>query len=618
MALQHSFFKPFFLLLTLFLPLVLFAQEVCNCDELADKLKQNINSSNDTRQVFEVAALLQKSPFKSCVFEGLQLQFDYFINNQQTTKAQNILAKQLHLLKKMNCSSQFDYDIYSNKVYYYRVLNDIEKLSVYTFKALKASENDTDAFNKIFALQDVIYLLTKVNENKKIWPYILQVQQLIEKQGNTKNNIRNYNWLAMQYESEYARTERMTLIDSALLFANKAKKGAFHYKKYDEITSYYRIKEACAYRKGDVKTALKSIDSAIFYAKKIQGNKNLAALYSAKAWDHLDNQQLLEANKSMDTALILVNDSKDSTGKMMLYYDSSDLYTGTGNITKAFESFKIYSKMKDSIWNIEKIEKVNELEQKYHKVANEKKIFELEKTKQWYLFLIVGALLLLLTLFFFFRQRTTANKQKIMETEQRLNRARINPHFFFNAMASLQNLALQEKSPQTTLFISRFAKIMRKSLESTYEELVTVENEIDFLTHYLELQKLRFTEKFEYAFFVDKNLEISDLQMPGMLLQPFVENAIEHGFKGIDYKGKIDVSFEETNDQLLITVKDNGKGQQEEKREGTHKSRAMEIIKDRLYLFNKKYTSQASYKIIGKNGERGFAIVISLPKLYTK
>lgn len=617
MVLLQSFFRSFFIFLLLTFTSVLLAQENCNCDILLEKLKQDLNDNHDSLQVFKITSSLKKSKFKSCVFEGLQLEFDYFINNLDTKKANAILSQQLNLLKKMNCPTQFNYDIYSNKVYYYRALNDIEKLSVYTFKALKESDSNTDVYNKIYALQDVVYLLTKVNEAKKIWPYLLKVQKLIENQGISKQNIRNYNWLAMQYESEYARTERMTLIDSALLFANKAKTGAFKYQKYSEITTYYRIKEACAYRKGDVKTALKSIDSAIFFAKKIKGNKNLAALYNAKAWDHLDNKQLAEANKSMDTALVIVQNTKDSAGRMMMYYDASDLYTGTGNIAKAFESYKMYSKMKDSIWNLEKIEKVNELEQKYLKVENEKKIFELEKTKQFYFFFIIATILLLLTLVFFFRQRSVANKQKIMETEQRLNRARINPHFFFNAMASLQNLSLQEKSNQTTLFISRFAKIMRQSLENTYEELVTVENEIDFITHYLELQKLRFTDKFDYAFSVDENLEINELQIPGMIIQPFIENAIEHGFKDLDYKGKIDIVFEETNNQLLITVKDNGRGQQQEEQERKHKSRAMEIIKDRLYLFNKKYASNASYSIVGKNNQSGFAIVISLPKLYT-
>lgn len=617
MVLKQSFFKSFLFFLLLILSSILSAQEVCDCKAFSAKLKDQIVHDRNQVQLNKATEILKKSKFKSCVFEGLQMEFDFYISNRDSKNANRIIQKQLSLLKKMDCKGVYNYAIYANKSYYYRVVNDMENLSLYAFKSLKQAENDKDEANQILAIQDVVFMLTRMNEHNKKWNYILRAQKLIENQENNKQNSRNYLWLALEYETRFTRTKNKKLLDSMALFADKYIKVAFKFKIYDEVTNYYRIKEAYSYHKGNVKDALKNMDSAIFYGKKILGYKNLGPLYSAKAWDHLDNGQIAEANKSMDTAILLVKDIKDSSGQMMLFYDASNLYTGTGNIAKAFEVFKVYTKMKDSVWNMEKVEKVNELEQKYNKVKNEKMIFELEKTKQLYTFLILGGLFALLALIFFFRQRTLQNKQKIMETEQRLNRARINPHFFFNAMASLQNVSLQEKSTQTTLFISRFAKIMRKSLESTYEELVTVEDEIDFITQYLELQKLRFTEKFEYEFFVDKNMEINELQIPGMIIQPFIENAIEHGFKDIDYKGKIDVLFEEINDQLLITVKDNGKGQQVEKQEKKHKSRAMEIIKDRLYLFNKKYLSNASYRIVGKNSESGFSIVISLPKLYT-
>ncbi len=397
-----------------------------------------------------------------------------------------------------------------------------------------------------------------MNEHKKNWIYIKRVEKLIESQ--------NYRWLAFEYEQKYTLTQRETLLDSLLIFEKNAEPIAFKYKMYDEITNLYRIKEAHSYHKQNAIKALMYIDSAIYYGKKRRGNKNLSSLYFSKAYDHLDLGQLKEANKWMDTALVIVNDVKDSSGKMMMYYGASELYSTAGNVKKAFETFKIYTKMKDSIWNIEKVEKVNELEQKFNKVKNEKMIFELEKTKQLYTFLILGSLLTLLTLIFFFRQRSLQNKQNSMLAEQLLNRARINPHFFFNAMASLQNLSLQEKSTQTTLFISRFAKIMRQSLESTYEELVTVESEIDFITNYLEVQKLRFPEKFDFTFEIDDNLEINELKIPGMIIQPFVENAIEHGFNTIDYKGLILISFVDEKEQIKISIEDNGIGNTKDKK----------------------------------------------------
>ncbi len=516
----------------------------------------------------------------------------------------------------MRCNYQYDYTIYANKAIYYKVINDMEKLSIYAFKSLKESEKSNDAIKQISSIQNIVYLFTRMNGHEKNWPYVKRAQKLIESQKESRENAKHLLWLALEYEQKYTTTNRKTVLDSSLLFANKSKSVLFKNKMYGDITDFYRIKESYSYFNGDVKNAIKYVDSSIFFAKKIIGEKNLASLYSNKAWDHLDNGQLGEANKWMDTALVAVNDIKDSSGKMMMYFDASDLYTNAGNVPKAFEVYKVYSKMKDSVWNIEKVQKVNELEQKYHKVKNEKMIFELEKTKQLYSFLIIVGLLAILTLIFFFRQRSLQSKQKIMETEQRLNRARINPHFFFNALASLQNVSLEEKSVKTTLFISRFAKIMRQSLESTYQELVTIETEIDFITQYLEIQKLRFPDKFDFQFRIDDSLAIDELRIPGMIIQPFIENSIEHGFKDINYTGLITISFIEDKNNIIINIKDNGVGDALYKKEKEHKSRAMQIIKDRLYLFNKQNQSNASYRVEKTTNEDGFKIIVSLPKIY--
>ena len=102
--------------------------------------------------------------------------------------------------------------------------------------------------------------------------------------------------------------------------------------------------------------------------------------------------------------------------------------------------------------------------------------------------------------------------------------------------------------------------IMRETLESTYKEYVTIEQEIDFLNEYLEVQKIRFPQTFSYEVVADKELEIDELQIPAMIIQPFVENSIEHGFVGVDYAGKIAVHFAKDNKELLIQITDNGKG----------------------------------------------------------
>jgi sensor histidine kinase YesM len=138
---------------------------------------------------------------------------------------------------------------------------------------------------------------------------------------------------------------------------------------------------------------------------------------------------------------------------------------------------------------------------------------------------------------FFIRQQSLKSKHKILETEQRLNRARMNPHFFFNALSSLQSFALQENDGKALASnLSKFSHIMRETLESTYKEYVTIEQEKVFLLEYLGLQQIRFPSKFTYEINIDENIEPDEQIIPSMILQPFIENSIEHGFLGLSWR----------------------------------------------------------------------------------
>ena len=592
---------------------ITFAQSSCVCTDISIEKRIELLRNIDSIKLFNTINELKEIKTKTCTYEGFRLEFDFYRTQLKLDKAYPLLQIMDDISNTSNCKDNFIFQGFYNKTLYFHAANDLEEFSNFAFKALHEAEQLHDEEKQILAIREIVYLFTRMNEDEKNWAYIKRVEKLIQNLTDPKLIVQYNTWLAFEYENKYTITERKTLIDSALIFGIRAKKEAFKYNMYDQIAKAYRVQEACAYHNGELKKALVFIDSAIYYGKKIKGYKNLAPFYLSKAWDHLDLGQYEEAAKWMDTAL--VKEKKISAAKMMMHLEAAEIYESVGKLDKAYSNFKTYSKLKDSILNLKTVEKVNELEQKYYKVTNENKIFQLEKAKQFYLFLIIGSLFTILTLILFFRQRSLKNKQKIMETEQRLNRARINPHFFFNGMASLQNLAMQEKSTKTTLYTSKLAKLMRQSLESTYKELVTVESEIDFLTQYLEIQKLRYPDKFDFEIHVSDNLEINELKLPGMLMQPFVENAIEHGFKEIDYKGKLNVNFKEKENQLNVIVEDDGKGVNGIEKEKAYKSRAMQIIKDRLFLFNKQHKSNASYQIVQTN-KKGFKIVVILPKLF--
>lgn len=306
----------------------------------------------------------------------------------------------------------------------------------------------------------------------------------------------------------------------------------------------------------------------------------------------------------------------------MVYYERQYIYNkSAGNLKFAIEGLEKFKSVQDSLYNLEKTSALNELEERYNKSENERKIEDLNRKNEIaslnVKFLVAGILasvLIIVVIIFFYRQSVFKNKFKALETEQRLNRARMDPHFFFNALSSIQTLSMdEENNKKVSSFISKFSKIIRQSLESTYDELITVEEEVSFLTNYLDLQKLRYNNKFDYEIKVDDNVRQDELKVLGMLLQPFIENSIEHGFKNIDYKGLLTISFMKAGNSLKVELRDNGAGFNTDILHKEYPSRATQIINDRLMLLNKRQKTNSGYKL-GKNPEgKGILVEVILP-----
>lgn len=294
-----------------------------------------------------------------------------------------------------------------------------------------------------------------------------------------------------------------------------------------------------------------------------------------------------------------------------------------GNPTRALAAYDRFTVLKDSLLNIDKFNTINELEQQYNKVKNEKSITELTQERQIFqlrnrqlLFGFLLAALTIVAMVFFQRQRALKAKQAVLETEQRLNRARMNPHFFFNALGALQGLALKNNDGRSIVtHLSKFAAIMRQTLESTYTEYIPLEQETRYLQQYLDLQKLRFPDTFDYTIDIADDLDETQVQIPPMLIQPFAENAIEHGFSGqMEGDNHLAIRFSTTPaKELLLEIDDNGQGlKSTTERTRKHVSRATDIIKDRLQIINQQEQSNARFEIKNK-AEGGVVVQIYLP-----
>jgi hypothetical protein len=172
-------------------------------------------------------------------------------------------------------------------------------------------------------------------------------------------------------------------------------------------------------------------------------------------------------------------------------------------------------------------------------------------TQQRWIFAAAGLLLLIVLLFMYnlYRRRLLTEKNenlllenKRMALEQKTRQMQLNPHFIYNAIANLQGLIGGGKKQEANAYLVSFSQLMRNVLELNRHEMISLEDEITSLKNYIELQQMRFANMFDYRIDV-QNLDTEAIMIPPMLLQPFVENAIEHGFKNIGYKGQLQISF---------------------------------------------------------------------------
>ena len=197
-----------------------------------------------------------------------------------------------------------------------------------------------------------------------------------------------------------------------------------------------------------------------------------------------------------------------------------------------------------------------------------------------------------------FKQQKVRSKTRMMKLENQLLRTQLNPHFLFNAMGAIQQYLYSQEDPQMISdYLGKFSKLTRMILNYSRQELITLQEELQFLNHYIELQKIRFEEPFEFKLELANGLDPEDLLIPPMLTQPFIENAIEHGFLHKEEKGHINMRIEEADKHIRIVVTDDGIGRTQAavlKKKSQYQSMATQITKDRLKLIQKRLKRKAN------------------------
>jgi hypothetical protein len=181
-------------------------------------------------------------------------------------------------------------------------------------------------------------------------------------------------------------------------------------------------------------------------------------------------------------------------------------------------------------------------------------------------------------------------KQRLLEAEKRSLLSQMNPHFIFNSLNSIQHFIIQNDDLQANNYLTNFSSLIRKILDNSKKNLITLSEEISTLTLYLEMEKLRFEEGFDYVIHRDPGIDYNEVMIPPMILQPYVENAIWHGIMPLKAKGLLTISFSRKDMFYHCVIRDNGIGRENAGRlkgkKEPHNSTGMTNISERVSLMN--------------------------------
>ena len=182
--------------------------------------------------------------------------------------------------------------------------------------------------------------------------------------------------------------------------------------------------------------------------------------------------------------------------------------------------------------------------------------------------------------------------------------AQMNPHFFFNSLNSIENFIMQNEKKLASDYLNKFARFIRSILDSSNNDLIEMNKDLESLQLYIDLEQLRFNNKFRYFCHVDPQLLQGEYHVPALLVQPFLENAINHGIGPSERTDlKICLKVKLINNMIHYIIEDNGIGRDQSKvynqlNKPFHKSVGMKLTQDRINIFNQQDGSSESVKII--------------------
>lgn len=457
-----------------------------------------------------------------------------------------------------------------------------------------------DDFNKGRSLITLSGACIKLNEFESAQKYALEALQIGEQlqnnrlQAKANNQLFNLHFMLKDYEKALSYIKR-----SEELFTDPNDPNSIIAIKGNIAGVYLKLKQ---YNK-----ALKQFSEALKVGESAKDPKTIVSILNNIGYTYLEAKRFPEAekflrgavqlNKNIKTingapykglgSLFLITDKLDSAA--VNYNKAMSIYRSKGNVSEEIEirdkliSIAIIKEqyqealshqiIRDSL-EVAKNKKQNQRLLHFANVnyrVKEKEIAlshqkEINEQNLWLgISVIISLILVLIIALFVGYNNKLRAANKASKLEQRLLRAQMNPHFIFNTLAAIQNITLEGNPVKSSNYIAKFSKLIRQNFDYVRKEEITLEEETAMISNYIDTQQLRFNNSFTYRIDIAENCNVKELKVPPMLLQPFVENAIEYGLKEKKEGGVLCLSVSRTNEELLFDIEDNGVGRKQKK-----------------------------------------------------
>lgn len=371
-------------------------------------------------------------------------------------------------------------------------------------------------------------------------------------------------------------------------------------KNYDKAIEAKKTVLKEDFIKGNSKKEVEQIQElADIYIKKDDVGEAISLLKKSYGIA-LEKGHTLEAQKSVKKLDSLYNVSENTNASVQLYRDFLGKLPDLVAKDKSLVDEKI---LEDTEQRIAQLEKEKQLKD------------ELIRKKNVFNYSLIGALMVLTVLIIFIFRTLKKVQVKNKKIALQSLRREMNPHFIFNSLNSVNHFIATNNELEANQYLTKFSKLMRGVMENSTEDFIPFQQELDLLQNYLALEKTRFADKFDYEIEVDESLNTQSLKVPGMLVQPFLENAIWHGLRYRTTKGFLKLHFEKENQYLKITIEDNGIGIEESKKQKTEhqkarKGRGMKNTLERIALLNDLYHQEIQCNITDKQNAQGVFVEI--------